>query len=129
MVDRPSHLSRVTVGRGGADVALKLKGGSGDVHPRTPPPQVQIGTLGAGQHAVYRLMGPHSEIGEAYRSLCDACLPSSGEIVAERPCMKLYRNTLAEVTAEHMIPQLCAPFLEENQSFATFGTDRQHESD
>ena len=77
-----------------------------------PPPGIEFDTLGAGRHAVHRLVGPQDEIGEAYRRLFEEWLPGSGETVAERPCMELYRNTVAEVVAKRLITDLCVPLLE-----------------
>lgn len=77
-----------------------------------PPPGIEIDTLGAGRHAVHRLVGPHEEIGEAYRRLFEEWLPASSETVAERPCMELYRNTPEEVIAKRLITDLCVPLLE-----------------
>ena len=77
-----------------------------------PPPGIEFDTLGAGRHAVHRLVGPYEKIDEAYRRLFEEWLPASGETVAERPCMELYRNTPAEVTARRLITDLCVPLLE-----------------
>lgn len=102
----------VSADRRDADATLVLEGGRGDVHPRTPPPGIEFDTLDAGRHAVHRLVGPHEEIGEAYRRLFEEWLPASGETVAGRPCMELYRNTVAEVVAKRLITDLCVPLLE-----------------
>ena len=78
----------------------------------SPPPGIEIDTLGAGRYAVHRFVGPHEEIGEAYPRLFDEWLPASGETVAERPCMELYRNMPAEVAAARLITDLCVPLLD-----------------
>ena len=77
-----------------------------------PPPGIEFDTLGAGRHAVYRLVGPQDEIAEAYRRLFEEWLPASGETIAERPCMELYRNSPSEVVATRLITDLCVPLLE-----------------
>ena len=77
-----------------------------------PPPGIEIETLGAGRHAVHRLVGPYEEIGAAYRRLFEQRLPRSGVTPSERPCMELYRNSPAEVTAAHLIIDLCVPLME-----------------
>ena len=59
----------------------------------SPPPGIDLDAVDGGRHAVFRLVGPHEGIGPAYRRLFDDWLASSGEIVAQRPCMELYRNT------------------------------------
>ena len=77
-----------------------------------PPPGIENEALGAGRHAVHRLVGPYEGIAETYRRLFEKWLPESGETAAERPCMELYRNSPAEVDATHLITDLCAPLLE-----------------
>ena len=81
----------------------------------SPPPGIDFEAVGAGRHAVYRLVGPHEGIAGAYRRLFEEWLPDSGEVTAERPCMELYRNTPAEVTTEHLITDLCVPLRERRQ--------------
>ncbi len=74
-----------------------------------PPPWIELETLGAGRHAVFRLTGPHEGIGEAYRRLFEEWLPKSGELVAAQPCMELYRNTPRETAPARLITDLCLP--------------------
>ncbi len=72
-----------------------------------PPPGIDLDAVDGGRHAVFRLVGPHEGIGKAYRRLFDDWLANSGEVVAQRPCMELYRNTLNETAREHLITDLC----------------------
>ncbi len=74
-----------------------------------PPPGIDLDAVDGGRHAVFRLVGPHEGIGKAYRRLFDDWLASSGEVVAQRPCMEHYRNTLNETAREHLITDLCIP--------------------
>ena len=50
--------------------------------------------------------------GPGGRRLFEDWLPGSGETVAERPCMELYRNTPADTAATHLITDLCMPLVE-----------------
>ena len=74
-----------------------------------PPPGIDLDAVDGGRHAVFRLVGPHEGIGQAYRRLFDDWLASSGEIVAQRPCMELYRNTPGETAPEYLVTDLCVP--------------------
>ena len=77
-----------------------------------PTPGIVLETLGMGRYAVHHLVGPHKGIPEAYRRLFQEWLPGSGEVVAKRPCMELYRNTLREVPESRLITDLCVPLRE-----------------
>lgn len=84
-----------------------------ELHTRERPPLgIELEALGAGRHAVHRLVGPYEGIGEAYRRLFEDWLPESGESAAERPCMELYRNSPAETVATRLITDLCIPLQE-----------------
>ena len=74
-----------------------------------PPPGIELDAVDGGRYAVYRLVGPHEGIGTAYRRLFDEWVAGSGQTVAQRPCMELYRNTPSETTAEHLVTDLCVP--------------------
>ena len=74
-----------------------------------PPPGIELDAVDGGRHAVYRLLGPHEGIGKAYRRLFDEWLTGSGEVVAQRPCMELYRNTPWETAPENLVRDLCVP--------------------
>jgi len=74
-----------------------------------PPPGIELDAVDAGRYAMYRLVGPHEGIGPAYRRLFDEWVAGSGEIVAQRPCMELYRNTPGETAPEHLVTDLCVP--------------------
>ena len=63
----------------------------------------------AGERAQYRLVGPHEGIAQAYRRLFQEWLANSGETVAPRPCMELYRNTPGETAPEYLATDLCLP--------------------
>ena len=74
-----------------------------------PPPGIELDAVNGGRHAVYRLVGPHEGIAQAYRRLFQEWLADSGETVAQRPCMELYRNTPGETVPEHLVTDLCLP--------------------
>ena len=74
-----------------------------------PLPEIELTAVDGGRFAVYRLMGPHEGIGPAYRRLFNEWLPGSGEAVAQRPCMELYRNTTGETEKEHLVTDLYLP--------------------
>ena len=76
-----------------------------------PPPEIELDEIHGGRHAMYRLVGPHEGIGQAYRRLFDEWLPGSGEAVAQRPCMELFRSAPWEKEAEHLVTDLCVPLL------------------
>ena len=77
-----------------------------------PPPGIVLGPVGGGLYAVYRLTGPYEGIAGAYRRLFEEWLPDSGESVADRPCMELYRRERAETSPEHLVTDLCVPLSE-----------------
>ena len=74
-----------------------------------PPPGVVLGPVGGGRYAVYRLVGAYEGISEAYRRLFGQWLPGSGESMDERPCMEMYRRTLADTPPEQLVTDLCVP--------------------
>ena len=74
-----------------------------------PPAGIELDGNKAGRYGVYRLVGPHEGIARAYRRLFDEWLPGSGEIVAPRPCMELYRQTPRETAATQPVTDLCVP--------------------
>ena len=74
-----------------------------------PPPGIELTAVDGGRCAVYRLVGPHVGMGQAYRRLFDEWLPDSGQTVAQRPCMELYRNTPGETSPERLVTDLCVP--------------------
>ena len=73
------------------------------------PPGIELGPVGGGRYAVYRLKGPYDGIAEAYRRLFSEWLPQSGESVDDRPCMELYRNTALHTRAAQLVTDLCVP--------------------
>ena len=74
-----------------------------------PPPGIELGSVGGGRYAVYRLEGPYEGITPAYARLFGEWLPASGETVADGPCMELYRNTSTDTAPENLITDLCVP--------------------
>ena len=74
-----------------------------------PPPGIELDAVDSGRYAMYRLVGPHEGIGQAYRRLFDEWVADSDEIVAQRPCMELYRNTPRETAPELLVTDLCVP--------------------
>ena len=74
-----------------------------------PPPGIELTAVDGGHFAVYRVVGPHEGIGQAYRRVFEEWLADSGEGVAQRPCMELYRNTPGETAPAHLVTDLCVP--------------------
>lgn len=84
-----------------------------------PPPGIELDEVDGGRHAVHRLVGPHERIGQAYRRLFDEWLPGSGESVAQRPCMELYRNMPSETAPENLVTDVCVPLQKPRKGRAT----------
>ena len=76
-----------------------------------PPPGIELGSVGRGRYAVYRLEGPYEGISPAYARLFGEWLPGSGEKTDGGPCMELYRNEPADTPAEQLVTDLCVPLL------------------
>ena len=74
-----------------------------------PPPGIELGPVGGGRCAVYRLSGPYEGIAPAYRKLFGEWLPGSGESKDDRPCMELYRKSRMDTPPEHLSTDLCVP--------------------
>ena len=74
-----------------------------------PPPGIELGAVGGGRYAVYRLEGPYDGISAAYARLFGKWLPGSGEATGGGPCMELYRNGPADTPAEQLLTDLCVP--------------------
>ena len=74
-----------------------------------PPPGISLGPVGGGSYAVYRLAGPYDGIARAYGRLLEEWLPGSGETMADRPCMELYRNTPLETPADRLVTDIHVP--------------------
>ena len=82
------------------------------VDPRTgedPPSGIELGRVGGGRYAVYRLVGPYDGIPAAYGRLLAEWLPGSGESADDRPRMELYRRVQADTTPERLMTDLCVP--------------------
>lgn len=79
-----------------------------------PPPGIVLGPVGGGRYAVYRLTGPYDGIARAYGRLYEEWLPGSGESMAERPCIELYRNAQADRPPEKLVTDLCLPLRDES---------------
>jgi len=77
-----------------------------------PPPGIELGPVGGGRYAVYRLVGPYDGIPGAYGRLLDEWLPKSGESADDRPRMELYRRAQADTPPERLMTDLCVPLRE-----------------
>ena len=53
-----------------------------------PPPGIELGNVGGGRYAVYRIGRPYEGISEAYRWLLGEWLSGSGELIDDGPCME-----------------------------------------
>ena len=74
-----------------------------------PPPDITVDKLAAGRYAIYTHRGPYDGITEAYRRLFSLWLPQSGEEVADRSCMEIYRNTPLDTPPAELLTELCLP--------------------
>ena len=74
-----------------------------------PPPGISTDKLGAGRYAVYTHRGSYDGISEAYKRLFGSWLPQSGEVVDDRPCMEIYRNTPLDTAPAELLTDLCLP--------------------
>ena len=74
-----------------------------------PPPGIELGPVGGGRYAVYRLVGPYEGIAAAYGRLFDELLAQCGEPADDRPCMELYRRVQADTPPERLATDLCVP--------------------
>ena len=74
-----------------------------------PPPGIELGPVGGGRYAVYRLVGPYDVIPAAYGRLLAEWLPGSGESAADRPRMELYRRAQDNTPPERLMTDLCLP--------------------
>ena len=103
-----SHDDPVTVAadRLRSDACVELRTGE------EPPPGIELGPVGGGRYAVYRLVGPYDGISAAYGRLFGEWLPQSGESADDRHCMELYRRAQADTAPEHLVTDLCVPLSE-----------------
>lgn len=85
-----------------SDACLELRTG-------VPPPDVTVDTLATGRHAICTHRGPYDGISEAYRRLFSLWLPQSGEEIADRSCMEIYRNTLLDTPLAELLTALSLP--------------------
>ena len=74
-----------------------------------PPPGIELGPVGGGRYAVYRLLGSYDGSGPAYRRLFGEWLPHSGESMADGPCMEIYRNSPMDTSEANLATDLCVP--------------------
>ncbi len=74
-----------------------------------PPPGIELGSVGGGRYAVYRLVGPYAGIAKAYRRLLREWLPGSGESIEDRPFMEIYIKSQGETQPEKLVTDLCVP--------------------
>ncbi len=65
--------------------------------------------LPAGKHAVLRLKGPYSGLGEAYQHLYGTWLPSSGETPEDRPAFEMYLNSPMDTAPEELLTDITVP--------------------
>ena len=89
-----------------SDACVELRTGE------EPPPGIELGPVGGGRYAVYRLIGPYDGIAEAYRRLFEEWLPGSGESMADGPCIELYRHAQTDRPPEKLVTDLCVPLVE-----------------
>ena len=74
-----------------------------------PPPGIELGPVGGGRYAVYRVTGSYDGFAQAYRRLSEEWLGSSGESKQERTCLEMYRDTPVNTPQEMLVTDLCLP--------------------
>ena len=94
---------RVPAGRLRSDACVELR------TREDPPPGIELGMVGGGRYAVYRLVGSYEGITKAYARLFEEWLPAGGEAMADSPCMELYRNSPMDTATENLVTDLCVP--------------------
>ena len=86
-----------------SDACIELSTGA------APPRDITLDTIAPGRYAVSSHRGPYDGIPEAYARLLGVWLPRSGEEVADRPCMEIYRNSPLDTPAAQLVTDLCVP--------------------
>ncbi len=77
-----------------------------------PPLGIELGKVGGGRYAVYRLVGPYEGIPKAYHRLLGDWLPGSDESIEDGPCMEIYRRSQRDTPPEELATDLCVPLRE-----------------
>ena len=75
----------------------------------SPPPGISIDRIEGGRYAVYTHRGSYDGIPEAYKRLFGVWFPQSGEELADRPCMEIYRNSPLDTPPAQLVTDLCLP--------------------
>ena len=70
---------------------------------------IRIERVAGGRYAVHLLKGPCRLVGETFRRIFGLWLPTSGEELADRPCMELYLTSPALVPEEEQVTKVCVP--------------------
>lgn len=70
---------------------------------------LEILTLPGGRYAIYRHVGPYSDLPEAYRRLFAEWLPKSGETFDPRPIYERYRNNPVQTPESELITDIFIP--------------------
>lgn len=73
------------------------------------PDGAELRVLPAFRYAVHRLVGSYDGIHPAYQRLFQLWLPTSGEEVADQPCMEVYLNDCESLPAKELLTDLCIP--------------------
>ena len=73
------------------------------------PDGAEIRIMPACRYAVHRLVGSYDGIHPAYQRLFQLWLPTSGEEVADQPCMEVYLNDCESLPAKELLTDICIP--------------------
>ena len=73
------------------------------------PDGFEIVDLPAGEVAVGVHRGPYTELGQSYRWLFGEWLPSSGRMLADRPCYEIYADDPRTTKPEELRTLICIP--------------------
>ena len=91
-----------------SDVCLELAPDS--AAPRADLPKgAELLDLPACRYAIHRLIGSYDGIHGTYQRMLRQWLPTSGEELAEQPCMEIYLNDCTSLPAREWLTDLCIP--------------------
>lgn len=74
-----------------------------------PEGDVGVQTVGGGEYAVYRHLGPYENLGNSYVQLCGVWLPKSGRELRAAPPMEFYRNSPMNAKPEDLVTDIYMP--------------------
>lgn len=77
--------------------------------PDLPDDEVRWLDIAGGRHAVYRHVGPYTQIGEAFSRFYELWLPQSGLTLRAAPPLEIYLNSPDTTTPDRLVTELLLP--------------------